>query len=137
VSYINTEWLRTDELAKAIIDSGEDITNILTCADDAIVLKALENGLSEDDILVDGSGYVDSVVLRLYGKYYTLWQMMVFYSGSGNGNSVDDAYAGKLDGYYNQVASIESKITKETIEGGDGSEPLPEQAMVKENYFIR
>jgi len=136
MSYVNTDWLKVDELAEAIIETGEDLTNLLENVDDEINRLAIVNQLTVDDILVDGSGYVTSIVLKMYARYFALYLIMCYYAGSGNGNSVDDAYGGNIEKYKGLVAELATQITKETITGGTGDEVVPVEAFVEQKVFI-
>lgn len=128
--YIAESKFNIDEIVEQCI-KYDTMTAYYDAVDREIEYECLVRGVSRPNIPVDESGYVTSIVLERFGVYFALWQICEGYAGSGNGRSADDVYANKAKRYKALYEDSLSNLTKENIEGGDGSEVLPSTSFTK------
>ncbi len=109
--YYNSAWT-TDRHVKDI-QTNMTITDQLTLLDGAIDGVCQMNGVSVDDIPVDGSGYITSTKLIDFARFWLYVELLGDYWGSSDGE--EDVYYDKLQHYEGQLAKAEGALTNANI----------------------
>jgi hypothetical protein len=91
-------------------------------------------GVLTADIPVDIDGYATSSTLRMYATYFALWLINNGYKGSGMGNN-DDVYGADAVDWAVLYKEKRSELTKEVINGDDGTTIINPQNTVRQAFF--
>jgi len=134
LQYIPEDRLRIDEIIENILEHGDSLDNYYTMVNDEVEAVCNAEGVLTADIPVDIDGYVTSSTLRMYATYYALWIINNGYRGSGNGNN-NDVYGESADQWEVLYKEKRNELTKEVINGDDGTTIINPQNTVKQTFF--
>lgn len=135
LQYIDENLLRIDEVVEDILDYPEQLDAYYADIDSKVVALCREEGVLKADIPVDDvTGYVTSEILTRTAKYYGLYIINLGYNGIGNGE-LDDVYQKwkKWEMLYNEERK---GLTKETIEDGGNTDPVPNPVHTVRQAFV-
>ena len=135
LQYINENLLRIDEIVENILDYPELLDAYYADIDSKVVALCREEGVLQADIPVDGAtGFVKSAILTRVAKFYGLWIICLGYNGVGNGN-LDDVYR-KGEKWKMLYDDERKNLTKETIEDGANTDPVPNPVHTVRQAFV-
>ena len=126
---ISATILQVDELIESIVAQSETMTAYYADIDAMIVATCLEEGVKQADIPLDGSGYVESLHLQQFAKFYGMRRILMGYAGVGG--MVNDVYRAKVGEYDMEMKTWRGKINKTIITGGDATATLPKSTFIK------
>lgn len=131
---IPDNMLRIEELVDNLLNRGEDLTAYYDDIDSNMhAIYQVKTGKPISDIPVDEDGYVTSIVFRRVGAYYGIYKILLGYNASGRGNR-NDAYK-KWESWRAQYYEELNGLTKDIIEGGDGTNPINPISTVKQTFY--
>jgi hypothetical protein len=134
LQYISEDRLRIDEIIENVIDQGDTLDNYYTMVNDEVEAVCNAEGVLTANIPVDVDGYVTSSTLRMYATFYALWIINNGYRGSGGGED-DDVYGKSADDWKVLYQEKRSELTKEVINGDDGTTIINPQNTVRQAFF--